>query len=163
MSNASFGWLSFLPNLSLRDVWTVSQPVFCRWYLPLSAVVVAADLLTGRRDGAGRAAIATGAVTALCWLLIVRFPLGIFTTVVPLSVLPWPCLRPDQEQPAVWLTALLLSALLAGLLQSLVYRLLLHRRLTRSAYLRFCLAQLLCLSVAANRMAAWAWAHPPEA
>jgi hypothetical protein len=140
-------------DLDLAVVWRQGRGTFTCWAAP--AWLLSKYLLVRRstRLSVARSLAADLAMTGACYLFVVG---------MPLAIIPWVAVHywildriPDGcANPMSWIGVLLLSALIAAACDFAVLSLAFRQRTGKAAWWWFVLANLLCIGLAAMRMAA---------
>jgi hypothetical protein len=153
---------SFLPHADLRSLWVIYRWVFLWWVIPVGLVV---KLIVGRyllRLRWSICLMADVGMNLVSLLFVVIVPVGMVVLVV-LGELLERAQVVEQSHPVIWVSALLLSSLIAAAAEALLLRFVFRQTIGRRVMWLLFGANLFCLGIAANRMAEYARAFPPVA
>jgi hypothetical protein len=151
---------SFLPHADMRGLWVTYRWVFLWWALPIGLLV---KMVIGRYLLRLRWSICLMAdigMNLVSLLFVVIVPVGI-VVLVALGELLERAHVVEQSHPVIWVSALLLSSLIAAAVEALLLRFVFRQTIRRRVLWLLFGASLFCLGIATNRMAEYVRAFPP--
>jgi hypothetical protein len=146
-----------MQNVCVLCVWKIAQPLFAAWF---TAGAVVANFVVVRlavRTSFARTLALDGLISGLSWLLIVAVPLPLYAYAIT-----WKLLLHGRDDPFSWTIPVFLSTL-TGALSGITVLRVFKEKAAPSVFWWLVAANLIGVSLAVQRMAAYVLLHPPEA